>query len=283
MLRIAAQARKSGRSARAARARRPRPPLAGCRGRSGGACAFNAGDDREHRDAGGRIIGPHEQRQRPEMRRRPQEDDREQQQRQRRDLAGRRDPADQRRKRSCRAADDDVLRRCAASATRCRSGRRRGSRRQAARPPANWSQGPSAAPKKRQGRPRSEAPTGAPSGPPAAGAWRCAASCASISASYHWLSAPQAPAPSAMQRIAVKPSTSGGSTGATSKPHRPVKTTRLITRGLVSATKSRQSAGSAAGLLISRVGMAGAIRGWRLEEKPLPAAGPELNRRNRPR
>ena len=94
---------------------------------------------------------------------------------------------------------------------------------------------------------------------------------ASIVASYHWLSAPQAPAPSAMHRMAVNPSTSGGITGAASIPHRPVKTTRLITRGLVSATKSRQSAGSAAGFVISMVGMAGPIRAWPREEKP--AAG----------
>ena len=56
-----------------------------------------------------------------------------------------------------------------------------------------------------------------------------------------------------MHRIAVKESTSGSRTGATSSPHRPEKTTRLITLGFVSATKSRQSAGSAAGLLIFRV------------------------------
>ena len=66
---------------------------------------------------------------------------------------------------------------------------------------------------------------------------------ASISASYHMLSAAAAPAPSAMHRIAVKPSTGWIGTGATSRPHSPVKTTSVITRGLVSARKSRQSAG----------------------------------------
>ena len=35
--------------------------------------------------------------------------------------------------------------------------------------------------------------------------------------------------------------------GAASMPHSPVKTTSVITRGLVSARKSRQSAGSAVG------------------------------------
>ena len=61
-------------------------------------------------------------------------------------------------------------------------------------------------------------------------------------------------------------------TGAASSPHRPVNTTRLITRGLVSARKSRQSAGSAAGLVISMAGMARPIRAWPREEKPLLAA-----------
>jgi hypothetical protein len=46
-----------------------------------------------------------------------------------------------------------------------------------------------------------------------------------------------------MHRIAVKPITGWMVPGAASRPHRPVKTTRLITRGLVSAKKSRQSAG----------------------------------------
>ena len=58
-----------------------------------------------------------------------------------------------------------------------------------------------------------------------------------------------APAPRAMQRIAAKPSTGGSCTGATSSPQRPVKTTSVITRGLVSARKSRHSAGMAAGRL----------------------------------
>ncbi len=66
---------------------------------------------------------------------------------------------------------------------------------------------------------------------------------ASISASYHWFSAPAAPAPSAMHNTAVKPRTGWISVGAASIPHSPVKTTSVITRGLVSARKSRQSAG----------------------------------------
>src|SRR5262245_25810830 len=83
---------------------------------------------------------------------------------------------------------------------------------------------------------------------------------ASTSASYHWLSAPHAPAPSAMHRIAVKPSTSGGMAGAASKPHRPENTTRLITRGLVSARISRQSAGSGAALVMSMAGIGRAYK-----------------------
>ena len=67
---------------------------------------------------------------------------------------------------------------------------------------------------------------------------------ASRSASHHWLSAAAPPAPSAMQRIAVKASTGWICSGAASMPHSPVKITRLITRGLVSAKKSRHSAGS---------------------------------------
>src|SRR5689334_20519071 len=84
---------------------------------------------------------------------------------------------------------------------------------------------------------------------------------ASRSASYHWLSAPQAPAPSAMHRIAVKPSTAGGIAGAVSRPQRPVKTTRYMTRGFVSARMSRQSAGSAAGFVSSMAGIARAYKG----------------------
>src|SRR3546814_2739260 len=45
-----------------------------------------------------------------------------------------------------------------------------------------------------------------------------------------------------MHRIAVKANTGWMETGAASKPHSPVKTTSVITRGFVSARKSRQSA-----------------------------------------
>jgi hypothetical protein len=52
-----------------------------------------------------------------------------------------------------------------------------------------------------------------------------------------------------MHRIAAKPSTGWMSPGAASRPHRPVKITSVITRGLVSAKKSRQSAGMRKGVV----------------------------------
>ena len=70
----------------------------------------------------------------------------------------------------------------------------------------------------------------------------------------------------------MKPSTSGGITGAASIPHRPVNTTRLITRGLVSANRSRQSAGKAAGSVIGREGTNAAIKTWAQAENPSPEA-----------
>src|SRR4051794_22773965 len=72
-----------------------------------------------------------------------------------------------------------------------------------------------------------------------------------------------------MQRIAVNASASGGSCGAASIPHSPENTTRLITRGLVSARMSRQSAGSAAGLVISKVGIGAPIKADPSEGKPV--------------
>jgi len=59
---------------------------------------------------------------------------------------------------------------------------------------------------------------------------------ASISASYHMFSAPDAPAPTAMQRIEVKASTGCTCTGAITRPTNAVKTTNDITRGFSSAT-----------------------------------------------
>ena len=59
---------------------------------------------------------------------------------------------------------------------------------------------------------------------------------ASMSASYHMFKAPEAPAPSAMNRIAVKASKGCSDTGATINPTKAVKTTSDITRGFNSAT-----------------------------------------------
>ena len=79
-----------------------------------------------------------------------------------------------------------------------------------------------------------------------AGSGRDAVRCilASSSASYHWFKAPEAPAPVAMHRIAVKAITGWIEPGAANNPHSAVKTTRDITRGLVSAQKSCQRAGN---------------------------------------
>ncbi len=58
---------------------------------------------------------------------------------------------------------------------------------------------------------------------------------ASTSASNHMLSAPAAPAPTAMQSSAAKPSTGCRCPGATIRPTSAVNTTSDITRGFISA------------------------------------------------
>ena len=78
---------------------------------------------------------------------------------------------------------------------------------------------------------------------------------ASRSASHHWLSVAAPPAPMAMHSMAVKPSTGWMCAGAASNPQRPVKMTRLITRGLVSAKKSRHSAGIAGAVVVVMPGL----------------------------
>ena len=55
---------------------------------------------------------------------------------------------------------------------------------------------------------------------------------ASMSASYHMLSAPEAPAPTAMQSSAVKAVSGCSVPGATASPVSAVNTTSDITRGL---------------------------------------------------
>ena len=59
---------------------------------------------------------------------------------------------------------------------------------------------------------------------------------ASMSASYHMLSAPAAPAPTAMHSSAVKPITGWMCPGAIIRPTSAVNTTSDITRGFISAT-----------------------------------------------
>ena len=57
----------------------------------------------------------------------------------------------------------------------------------------------------------------------------------SMSASYHILSAPAAPAPTAMHRSATKPITGCKWPGATTRPTNAVNTTSDITRGFISS------------------------------------------------
>ena len=59
---------------------------------------------------------------------------------------------------------------------------------------------------------------------------------ASMSASYHMFSAPEAPPPSAMNSTDAKATTGFTDTGATYSPTKAVKTTSDITRGFSSAT-----------------------------------------------
>ena len=61
---------------------------------------------------------------------------------------------------------------------------------------------------------------------------------ASMSASYHMLSAPDAPAPTAMQSSAMTASTGCSVPGASTMPASAVNTTSDITRGFISARKS---------------------------------------------
>src|SRR5882757_231376 len=70
---------------------------------------------------------------------------------------------------------------------------------------------------------------------------------ASISASYHMLSTPAAPAPAAMARTAAKVVSGSSRTGALLNPTSAVKTASIITRGFVRATKSDTLQWSASG------------------------------------
>ena len=124
-----------------------------------------------------------------------------------RDVPGRRDPADQRREGAGGAADDDVLRRprlqphgVDEDVEQDRDGEQR--RRQPVGREAHQQH-------REDAEPDAEVERGLRGPSARAGSGRLAVRriLASRSASYHWLSAPHAPAPSAMHRIAVKPST----------------------------------------------------------------------------
>src|SRR5678815_3751485 len=72
--------------------------------------------------------------------------------------------------------------------------------------------------------------------------------------------------------------------GAASSPHSPVNTTRLITRGLVSAKKSRHSAGSAwvwtvAIMSLFPLPLAGGVRGGSMREWTRPPPAPPASGR----
>ena len=158
---------------------------------------------RQHRHAGLGVIGLHEQRQRPEVRRRPQEDDGEQQPRQQRRVARHRRPADDDRKGAGRAADDDVLRRPALQpdgidddVEQDRDGEPEG-RHPVDREAHDGDRAAASMTPKRQRLAGSILPAGS-------GRLAVRFITASISASYHWLSAPEAPAATAMHRMAVK-------------------------------------------------------------------------------
>ena len=143
------------------------------------------------------------ERQRPEMRRRPQEDDEEQNERLEPDLSGRRCPADHRRKRAGGAADDDVLWRLPLQPHRVhddveedREGEQRGrfdieSREQEPRLRRTARTSPNTSASAREILPRG------------IGRLAVRAITASMSASYHMLSTPAAPAPAAIARIAM--------------------------------------------------------------------------------
>ena len=64
----------------------------------------------------------------------------------------------------------------------------------------------------------------------------CGASCASMSASYHMLSAPDAPAPTAIASSAMQASTGLSVPAAATMPTSAVNTTSDMTRGFSSAT-----------------------------------------------
>ena len=87
----------------------------------------------------------------------------------------------------------------------------------------------------RERRAERRAPRPAGRGPPGSAGCAVRVITASMSASYHMLSAPEAPAPIAMHSSAVNPITGCTCPGATIRPTSAVNTTSDITRGFSSA------------------------------------------------
>ena len=84
--------------------------------------------------------------------------------------------------------------------------------------------------------PKAERLAAAARGPPGSGGCAVRVITASMSASYHMLSAPEAPAPTAMQRSAVNAEHRMHVARRDQQPTSAVNTTSDITRGFSSAT-----------------------------------------------
>ena len=181
------------------------------------------------------------------MGRRPKEDNEEQRKRLEPDFSGCRGPSDHGRQRSGGAADDDVLSRGPLQPRRVhdnieedRAGQQCGCREVRRQSENHHCED-------RQERVQRQAPrTGRPC-PGELAASRCELMTASISASYHMLSTPAAPAPAAMARTAARVVSGSSRTGALLNPTSAVKTASIITRGFVRATKSDTLQWSASG------------------------------------
>ena len=149
--------------------------------------------------AGRGVVARLVERQRPEMRRRPEEDDGEQDEAVERHGAGDGGPADHRREGAGGAADDDVLRRPALQPHRVDDDVEEDREGEQRRRPDSWRQTPSiSTEKQRQDEAEGKRLVGAGCGPSGIGRLRVRLITASMSASYHMLSAPEAPAPTAM-------------------------------------------------------------------------------------
>ena len=181
------------------------------------------------------------------MGRRPKEDNEEQRKRLEPDFSGCRGPSDHGRQRSGGAADDDVLSRGPLQPRRVHdnikedgAGQQCGCceiRRQSREPTL----------RSRPERVQRQAPRTGRFCPRGIGRIAVRVMTASISASYHMLSTPAAPAPAAMARTAARVVSGSSRPGALLNPTSAVKTASIITRGFVRATKSDTLQWSASG------------------------------------